>query len=528
MFKLTLLGFTLFILGCDDDILSTGRGDSEDRVHGSVHGIVTNNNTGAQLQNVKVSWITNGMEDSVFTDENGFYSITELIPGEYRLIFTDNDTTASYAVSAETIEINKLSDLVAIAGSTTKHYENEPDGGYYIEVTTDVKMYTINASAKGYVYVTMDDENTAPVNAGVTVDLMYDESQGTPPTALNLLQHLYTTTTDTLGMYSFTNVPAGLRAKVRVLSYSDTTYVYDGDTKNSVDLIANYTTQVEAIKISDKIGPKPILLSNNFGNDDFQVNENITGTFNEAIDYGNYAFAMTLNNVPGNHSGDYIVTWSADSKTFTIDPDEPLKLGQTYTITISGNTVAGVAFPDPTAYSFDAQKGVEETSSTLESYDMSGNIIGKSDAIVFTFSETLATTGFDDMVYKVLGCNNPVFTTEAACDEGGGVWNWITGTADCNVTVNQWDFATQQTVTTCYGGTYSSTNNTVTLSFPTDGWGYKCVDVVDPDTGVANGACDTEEAADATYPDITVIYKYASTLATYDVVTKSNTIAIED
>ena len=233
----------------------------------------------------------------------------------------------------------------------------------------------------------------------------------------------------------------------------------------------------------------------------------------------------------GHHSGDYVISWSTDGKTFTIDPDEGLAFETAYMIEISGNTSEGVSFDwsvanSETALIFTTQFGVIETSTNLESYDGSGKVIGKNDAIVFTFSETLMTTQLD-MTFEKEICDVDAFTTQSTClcgangiydttnaicsvgDNTGHNWGYSIVTEKCNVVVDQWDNDEGKSVDKCVSDTFSSTFNTddtVTLTAPTNGWSYNCVDVDD------NGICDVA----VTYPDITITYKYVSKLAAYD------------
>ena len=192
------------------------------------------------------------------------------------------------------------------------------------------------------------------------------------------------------------------------------------------------------------------------------------------------------------------------------------------------------------------QKGIEETSSTLESYDDSGNLIDKDAAISWLFSETLATAEFIFNVHEQ-GCSNADYSTQNTClcgnsnDNGGTNGQWdgtneqcssgnITGNQwrwslndgngddnedNCNITVTQWDNDAKQNLTSCLTSTLSSSNTITTLLAPPSGWGYK---LVTDENGVTT----------ATYEDITIHYKYVSTLTTYDYVEATVTIEIDN
>ena len=518
--QLIFIFITLLVLGCEGD---TVIGTQRDKVYGSIHGIVTDNNSNTLLQGIEVNWVSNGVANSTLTDANGYYSITDLIPGSYNLTFTGDDTTLAvqYAViEKEEVVIDKLADLVA-GGD----YDNEPSGDYYVEVVKDVKMYSMNGSATGYVYLEVDAELTT---VGASVTVIADYSQDIKPSQ-------YTAITDAAGNYMFSNIPAAHGVIFKTVQFTNAPYTFD-EASATKSLVPGLTVMVDHIIMNQKIASAPVLLSNNFENNDFQIGDNITGTFNEAIDHSDYNFVMTFNNT----SGDYAVNWSDDSKIFLITPDEDLALDRMYTINIAGSTIAGKTFSN--SYTFMTQKGIEETSSTLESYDDSGNLIDKDAAISWLFSETLATAEFIFNVHEQ-GCSNADYSTRNTCLCGdGGYWNitsegdwecyvgnptgfqwrWSlydgNGDAneeDCNVTVTQWDNDGDQNLTLCDNtAIVNSSTNTVTLTAPSGGWGKKQV------TG--------ENGTTLTYENITVHYKYVSTLTTYDYVEATVTIEIDD
>ena len=517
--QLIFIFITLLVLGCEGD---TVIGTQRDKVYGSIHGIVTDNNSNTLLQGIEVNWVSNGVANSTLTDANGYYSITDLIPGSYNLTFTGDDPTLAvqYAViEKEEVVIDKLADLVA-GGD----YDNEPSGDYYVEVVKDVKMYSMNGSATGYVYLEVDAEETIVGNS-VTVIAEYIET-------LDIKPSQYTAITDAAGNYMFSNIPAAHGVIFKTVQFTNAPYTFD-EASATKSLVPGLTVMVDHIIMNQKIASAPVLLSNNFENNDFQIGDNITGTFNEAIDHSDYNFVMTFSNT----SGDYDIDWSSDSKTFTINPGEDLTFDKAYTIDIAGSTIAGKTFSN--SYTFMTQKGIEETSSTLESYDDSGYLVGKNDVISWTFSETLATTEFTFNVHEE-GCSDASYSTQNTClceiggwnatDEEcyyvgnitGNQWRWSLndGNGDdnednCNITVTQWDNDAKQNLTSCLTSTLSSSNTITTLLAPPSGWGYK---LVTDENGVTT----------ATYEDITIHYKYVSTLTTYDYVEATVTIEIDN
>ena len=567
--KLIFISLSLLILGCEKDLLTSKTND--DQVHGSIFGIVTDNNTGAALKDIEVSWMFDGEVQSTETDENGWYSIEELIPGFHTISFSGEDTSLSvqYAVSALDIIIPTLESISGSGGEVEvqndastgnvdvlliNQVESDANGNYYFNQTKDVKMYSMNAGAKGKIYYALSNEAWNPVNSGVTVIAEYSQD-------LNPKQ--YTTLTDSVGGYYFQNIPAASGVDIKVIQYSDTsngnyigTSLMD-EHSSGVDLIAGHTVNVAPLGLFIKEGADPVLVVNNFGNNDVVVSENITGTFDELINNEGYDFEMTFDRYNADdvadadmvhHTGDYVITWT-DHKSFSLDPDEGLAFETKYQINISGSTMAGKMFDQ--RWTFTTQDGLEEISSSLEPYDgATDNSISKGASIVFKFNRDLSTATTVVNVNEA-ACNNAVYTTEGTClcgsiatgqeadgvwsatlNEGAGgcstgtatgaAWTWVTVDANCNVVVKQWNnnainWDSGNSSNNVYGQETSlcavdtdTSLNTVTLTppDPTNGWGYKCPDA----TG--DGTCDV--IGEASNEKITLQYYFESTVATYD------------
>ena len=66
---------------------SNGSG-SESALLGEMSGTVKDEDTGEPIEGASVQWQLEGTASSVFTDDNGCFSIPDLEPGQYRLLVT--------------------------------------------------------------------------------------------------------------------------------------------------------------------------------------------------------------------------------------------------------------------------------------------------------------------------------------------------------------------------------------------------------------------------------------------------------
>ena len=77
--SLSLILTILLLVGCDDSVTNNYPDtDTNGRVIGTVHGVVTDANTNTRLNSAKVTTVVDGDILSTITDSLGYYAITNL------------------------------------------------------------------------------------------------------------------------------------------------------------------------------------------------------------------------------------------------------------------------------------------------------------------------------------------------------------------------------------------------------------------------------------------------------------------
>ncbi|OQX71509.1 MAG: hypothetical protein B6D62_01840, partial [Candidatus Cloacimonas sp. 4484_275] len=145
MRKIIWGGFLLTILlffGCAK-LTSTQDMENENngRVIGTIHGVVFDANTNEFLANISISWSVNGKIKTTTTNSVGYYSITNLSPGNYELTFT--------------------LDQIGIDDIPTEE-------DFYFTVNDDIFLFGKTSGVEGTVYKIIDNETIEPAE-GVTV-----------------------------------------------------------------------------------------------------------------------------------------------------------------------------------------------------------------------------------------------------------------------------------------------------------------------------------------------------------------------
>ena len=263
------ISFTLTILlmfGCNDISDTNPDANTDGRVIGTVHGVVTDANTNARLDSVQVTTIGGGEILSTTTDNLGYYTFSNLSPGNYEISYSGK---SDYAVARVTVTIPTLQQI----GITDLPTEDD----FYHSEQTDMDLYQLNAGLTGVVWAAQDDENTNLADL-VTVIADFNNYDISPDE--------YYTTTDSIGGFTFENLPATPSVNLRSMPYNDGTYDYSVQTA-STTLIPNGTASAGNIILA--IAPAtPFIVQNNFENDDYGLTENLSLTFSKAMDTNSF------------------------------------------------------------------------------------------------------------------------------------------------------------------------------------------------------------------------------------------------
>ncbi|MGL1900913.1 MAG: hypothetical protein OCC49_02165 [Fibrobacterales bacterium] len=290
---MALIVATFLILACGDQVAMQGYESS--KTTGSIDLIVKEIGTNTPIDSAKVSWYIDGVQTSAYTDSLGSMTIADLPRGTYALTLEK----ASYA--AMEITIDGLSSL----------------GDAEIPVLPDVDktcyLHTLTATISGVVKITDIDANKALAN-GVTVDLQLPESS-------DFREKYYSTTTDTNGIYTFTNLPERVETyeiSTRTLEIGEFKYAAATPAPQS-NLKPNESVKVLPVTLSIEANS----LSVDSYNSDIKANDTISVNFSDIID---------ITKIKRNH-----ITVSSGSATIAADYSFSEDNRSIYVYAIQGN-----------------------------------------------------------------------------------------------------------------------------------------------------------------------------------------------
>jgi len=147
-----------------------------DKIPGKIDGYVTDKNTGQPL--VRTIIVVNETATSVFTDENGYFTIPNVQPGNYSL-----------SVSM-TGYIKQTKDIIVKEGYITKQTQEKPP--LIVDMTTSINFIMVPQKEVGKIDGYVKDKNTEQPHDGVNIIII-----GTPLSAV----------TDEKGYFVIPNVP---------------------------------------------------------------------------------------------------------------------------------------------------------------------------------------------------------------------------------------------------------------------------------------------------------------------------------
>lgn len=348
----SLLIGALILFSCSEDNPTTfdlgGTNPTYDgRVIGYVHGVVTDAVVGTRLAGVTVTYPQDGTLHTTVTDSTGMYAIAELSEGNYEFSFSyaPDSGEVDYAVSKAAVAVTFIAPDTNIYGNSNEDY--------HISFTRDIGMYPMNSSLTGKVYARPNSGTLYPADsAEVKLDYSnYDISVGE-----------ITATTDSTGTYLFENIPSTPDVNVIVLPFSDGDYTYGVETEQ-VDLVAGGIVIADNIELTIA-GDAPLVISNNFTEGFFPVDQDLTLTFSKPMN------TETFNIILEREDEDSVIvtvqiqdSWNAEAVTLTINPIPQLRIATEYTLIIQGKSQDENEFFE-TLY-FNTTEGIEVLSTNL-------------------------------------------------------------------------------------------------------------------------------------------------------------------
>ncbi len=363
-----LLSGTLgvYFIGCEGDTITNEAEQRVDRVVGSVHGVVTNSANNVPLEDVRVTWVSNGASHSVMTDADGYFVTDDVLgSGEYKITFTMSGHSTRWA-SATIPDIDSLRGEPGTPVSGDIPFSRE----------LNMRLFPLNARLRGQVFTAQPapgKDALDPIAAGdpppllapasndtvhILFDTLYieydysagDQGKDNPqPEALdgwylcrplNISPDRYTDVTDANGEYHFANLPAVTGGWLMI--YTDP--YWKGDT-----LYRSETTYVSLLPDAEVTAPDiftPIggdqarVMNTNFETEKFELDSNLVVAFSKKMDTATVMVVLT-ENCPPYRNMSFSLSWSNGNQLLTIDPTFRLVPDCSYHIQITGKAVDG-------------------------------------------------------------------------------------------------------------------------------------------------------------------------------------------
>lgn len=236
--------------------------------------------------------------------------------------FTPPNGSISYATST-------TMGLISIEAADSIYFPSSQD--IHVVYVRNVTLYPLNAALSGQVFAQLDPEHSIPAaNAIVKLSNLdgYD-----------IIDYDFRTVCDSLGRFSLVNIPAvpipnpGGNVNFTILPWSDGLHNYSV-TLGAIPppgLISESEVQVNPVQMQI-VSTAPAIVSNNFANGEFPIDQNLQMTFSKALDssmvevdlYDDSSFVPTT------------LSWDQDLISLTADPAFILRPNTEYTIHIYG------------------------------------------------------------------------------------------------------------------------------------------------------------------------------------------------
>ena len=375
----TLINLSIIILGMScAEISSPTQFPGEGRVKGYIHGVITDARDNSPLTGVKVSYITSDSAMTVTSNASGFYSIPELVEGNYELIYEFE----GYATMLSPVSVR----------DPEGNFDELDKQDFIVSITKSIRMFKEDATVIGTIYAFEDVENTVPAE-GATVILDVD-----PNGFLDIMSSELIATTDTVGAFRFEDVPSVGSAFWRVLPYSNSGFTYQ-TSGEFITIIDGSEVSVGDIVLLIA-GSAPLVIANNFESDEFLVGNNLSLMLSKPID------PVTVN---VNLSGPFLSvgiewSWDASNTLLTIDPNVTLRHESIYSLQVNGRSADGIDFFY--FFTFRTESGILVLSTNLQQLDGQTSDFGVTKNIIVSFSRAADPPGSNVRLYTFFGIDS--------------------------------------------------------------------------------------------------------------------------
>lgn len=363
----------LLVLGCNDEI-TNNYNNTDGRVIGSIHGVVTDAYSNARVSGVEVTTVVNGKMLTTLTDSLGYYSITNLTTGNYEISYSGK---SSYATGRATVSIPDLQEIGITEVPTTEDF--------LFSEKMDIDLYMLSAGVTGKVWTKFDAENTN-LASGVVVVADFSNYDISPDK--------YTTTTNSDGSFTFENLPATGNVNLITMPFNNGISNYSVNSISAI-LIPNVITIANNIILSIDQST-PFIVQNNFMNNNFNLYDDLVLTFSKEMDPSSFYTSLSSTEF-GNV--EYEATWNSSNVTLNINPFVALQVNQTYYLTINGKSKDNNVFSE--TFTFQTKHGIQFVKTNLERIDGVFNEFSIFNNIEITFSENIDLNNKDGYTYLI-------------------------------------------------------------------------------------------------------------------------------
>ncbi len=296
------LALGALFIGCGADLTETSNTDAQ--VKGSILFVTKDSETGATLDSVSFVRLQDGNDKVVMTDSAGQVIFKSLDNGDYLF------------------EVSK-SGYATLWSDVSLNLENQDsDAPRIYDEVVPLSMYELGAEVGGKVYY-VDKDGNKQVAAGAAVELTVSSI---------FKKKLYTATADSVGVYSFTDLPENVSYTIKVLKYTDADDIVYNTSSFSVNGVkAGETRTLNSVSVT--IDAKPFeRLSDNL--DVLKESDSISIKFSEPVNVS----AIEKNDMRVLLSGDLVAadfSWSSDKMTLTVKTvSGKWKNGSTYSLVL--------------------------------------------------------------------------------------------------------------------------------------------------------------------------------------------------
>ena len=314
-----------------------------DRIHGTIHGIISDASDNSRLDSVQIYWADGNQLNSITnSDSLGYYIISDLNPGDYTITFVRD----GYSIQTETHSVPILNE---VGGTWTTTQVVGED--FYISKYQNVDLYGLSAGLKGRYFKKIDNENTMPADS-LTVIAHYSNYQFSP-------NEYYATTNDS-GKFEFDNLPSTTEVELKTLPHNDGVYEFSSSNR-MVGLYPGIMSFVDDYALSRQ-EKTATLLANNFMEGKFKIDEDLFLRFSKPMQAD--VFIIRLRNDTSGSDVEADIRWRNNNTDLTIAPFTSLKTDATYTLSLEGKSADNNSFS--AYYSFTTQGGIKFLASNLQ------------------------------------------------------------------------------------------------------------------------------------------------------------------